>query len=100
MKKFNADLLFSNVLLEKNDTAVSVCTRCNCEILFSEKDFHRYEFNRTTKYKDVFPNSSIKKNNSFIEFECPKCKIKTRINFGIYYGDKFPLINIESVLTE
>lgn len=105
MKKYNADLLFSNVLLKKNDTTESICTlykcaRCNYEILFSEGSFHRYELNRTTKYEDVFHDSADGKNNSFLEFECPKCKIKTRVYFGVYYGDKFPVINIESVLTE
>ena len=48
MKKYKANSLFTCVKLEKHDTAVSAstlykCAKCNCEILFSEKDFYRYE---------------------------------------------------------
>ena len=105
MKKYKANSLFTCVKLEKHDTAVSAstlykCAKCNCEILFSEKDFYRYEMNRTTKFKDIFSDSVEGKDETFLEFQCPKCNIKTRINFGVYYGDKFPVIFIDSVLTE
>ena len=105
MKKYKAESQFSNVLLSTKDTNVFVythytCPRCNCKVSFSEHDFHRYELNRTTKYKGVFSDSFVEKNNSFLEFECPECKIKTRIYFAIYYGDKFPNVKIGSVITE
>ena len=88
MKIYKAESQFSSVLLRTKDTNVFeytyyTCPQCNCKVRFSEHDFHRYELNRMTK-----------------EFECPGCKIKTRIYFAIYYGDKFPNVKIGSVITE
>ena len=105
MKIYKAESQFSSVLLCTKDTNVFeytyyTCPQCNCKMRFSEHDFHRYELNRTTKYKGVFSDSFVEKNNSFLEFECPGCKIKTRIYFAIYYGDKFPNVKIGSVITE
>ena len=76
------------------------CPQCQQQIRFSEKDFQCYALNLTPKYNGVFPNSFAGHYNSFLEFICPECKIKTRINYGIYYGDKFPYVKVDSVLTE
>ena len=105
MKIYKAESLFSDVSLCNKDTRVFMqtlykCPKCNCQVSFSENDFNRYALNKETKYKDIFPDSFAGDYNSFMEFECPECNIKTRINFGIGYGGKFPKIKINSVITE
>ena len=70
------------------------------KLFFSEDDFQRYALNKDTEYKDIFPDSFVGNYNSFLEFECPKCKVKTRVNFGVGYGGKFPEIKIDSIMTE
>ena len=102
---YKAKLLFSCVRLCNKDTDAYVytlysCPKCKSKLCFSEKDFHRNESNKTTKFRDIFSNSLVGNYNSFLEFECLECKIKTRVNFGIFYGDKFPIVNIDSVMTE
>ena len=104
MKNYKAELLFSDVSLQNNDLRscaylIYKCPECNNRISFSEKDFLRYALNKTSKYDGLFPDLYVGDSNSFLEFECPKCKIKTRVYFGIYYGDRFPYVQIDSVLT-
>lgn len=108
MKKLCPESVFSRSYIDEEKdvnknmciNTIYRCANCGCEVSFSNNDFHRYELNKTTKYKDVFPSSYVGKYNSFLEFECPQCKIKTRVNYGIYYGGHFPVINIDSVMTE
>ena len=104
MKNYKAELLFSCTSIRKDsDDIVRTlykCPNCNNELVFSEKDFLRCELNRTTKFKDLVPEHLSGNCNSFLEFQCPNCQIRTRIVFGIYYGDKYPFIKIDSVLTE
>ena len=40
------------------------------------------------------------KHHSFLEFECPQCKKKTRVIFDEDYSSKDPVIKIDSVLVE
>ena len=47
-----------------------------------------------------FPKIDEREKKSFLEFECPNCGKKTRVLFGVFYGDKFPIINIDSVMIE
>ena len=76
------------------------CPVCGNKLSFSEKDFQRYNMNRISKYDDVFPQIDEREKKSFLEFECPNCGKKTRVLFGVFYGDKFPIVKIDSVIIE
>jgi phage FluMu protein Com len=104
MKKYSAELVFSNVSLHNSDPRrysylLYKCPKCDQQISFSYKDFQRYALNQTPKYKGLFPDLFVGNYNSFLEFICPECKIKTRVYYGIYFGDKYPCVKIDSVLT-
>ena len=105
MEVYKAESLFTDVSLRKEDMhvfrqTVYSCPKCNEKVVFSEDDFQRYALNKDTEYKGIFPDSFVGNYNSFLEFECPKCKVKTRVNFGVGYGGKFPEIKIDSIMTE
>jgi predicted RNA-binding Zn-ribbon protein involved in translation (DUF1610 family) len=102
MKKYKAESQFSSVSLCDRYTDIIeythyTCPRCNFKIRFTEKDFHRYELNKTTKYK-WGAGSFVGNSNSFLEFECPECKIKspyykyivTKPIPGVQYGIAAP----------
>ena len=74
--------------------------KCGCEVSFGEKDFRRYSLNKTSIFKDTFQNYDNGKHHSFLEFECPQCKKKTRVIFDEDYSSKDPVIKIDSVLVE
>ena len=88
--KGNVDGLWTDIVYK--------CKECDTELSFSENDFEKYALNKTSKFEGVF--ASIEKTNSFLEFECPNCGKKTRVCFDVGYGDKFPLVTIDSVQIE
>lgn len=108
MEIHKADPLFSQTVLGrikiKNPNVLEricyKCPVCGNRLSFSEKDFHRYNMNRRSKYKSVFPPIDEREKKSFLEFECPNCRKKTRVVFGVFYGDKFPITKIDSVMIE
>ena len=103
---YEASLVFSDTKLGKNKDphlyykTLYTCPNCGYGISFKEEDFHRYSLNRTSIFKDAFQGFNDNKHNSFLEFECPQCKKKTRVIFDIVYGDKEPIVKIDSVLVE
>ena len=106
MKLYQSEEVFSRTSLgDEKDHDVFViisytCPNCGNELLFREKDFRRHALNKTTKYGDLLPEIEMGLSNSFLEFECPGCKIKTRVYYGVYYGDKFPRTYIDVVMTD
>ena len=108
MEIHKAEFLFSQTILGKakikNPNVLEricyECPVCGNKLSFSEKDFQRYNMNRISKYDDVFPQIDEREKKSFLEFECPNCGKKTRVLFGVFYGDKFPIIKIDSVMIE
>ena len=76
------------------------CPKCGGEVSFTENDFLRHSGNTVSKYGDAFKGATIKKFHSFLEFECPGCQCKTRVNYLEENGGKSPVIYIDSVLIE
>lgn len=104
-EEYQANSVFSDTVLEQKDPQVYnktlyTCPKCGCEVSFGEKDFHRYSLNKTSIFKDTFQNYDNGKHNSFLEFECPQCKKKTRVIFDEDNSSKEPVIIIDSVLVE
>lgn len=103
---YEASSVFSDIELGKNKDpqlyykTLYTCPKCGNEVSFTEKDFDRYSLNKTSIFKDVFQGFNDNKHNSFLEFECPQCKKKTKVVFDIVYGDKEPIVKIDSVLVE
>lgn len=103
---YEASSVFSDTELGKNKDpllyykTLYTCPKCGNEVSFTEKDFNRYSLNKTSIFKDAFQGFNDNKHNSFLEFECPQCKKKTRVIFDIVYGDKEPIVKIDSVLVE
>mgnify|MGYP003297545595 FL=1 len=100
MKRYEAADVFSQTYIcvgkELQDgywtDVVYQCKECSAKLSFSGYDFEKYALNRTSRYEGAF--SETGKTNSFLEFECPNCKRKTRVCFNIGYGDKFPVVTI------
>ena len=104
-EEYQANSVFSDTVLEQKDPQVYnktlyTCPKCGCEVSFGEKDFRRYSLNKTSIFKDTFQNYDNDKHHSFLEFECPQCKKKTRVIFDEDYSSKEPVIIIDSVLVE
>ena len=104
-EEYQANSVFSDTVLEQKDPQVYnktlyTCPKCGCEVSFGEKDFRRYSLNKTSIFKDTFQNYDNDKHHSFLEFECPQCKKKTRVIFYEDYSSKEPVIIIDSVLVE
>lgn len=104
-EEYQANSVFSDTVLEQKDPHVYnktlyTCPKCGCEVSFGEKDFRRYSLNKTSIFKDTFQNYDNGKHHSFLEFECPQCKKKTRVIFDEDYSSKEPVIIIDSVLVE
>ena len=104
-EEYQANSVFSDTVLEQKDPQVYnktlyTCPKCGCEVSFGEKDFRRYSLNKTSIFKDTFQNYDNGKHHSFLEFECPQCKKKTRVIFDEDYSSKEPVIIIDSVLVE
>ena len=104
-EEYHANSVFSDTVLEQKDPQVYnktlyTCPKCGCEVSFGEKDFRRYSLNKTSIFKDTFQNYDNDKHHSFLEFECPQCKKKTRVIFDEDYSSKDPVIKIDSVLVE
>ena len=104
-EEYQANSVFSDSVLEQKDPQVYnktlyTCPKCGCEVSFGEKDFRRYSLNKTSIFKDSFQNYDNGKHHSFLEFECPQCKKKTRVIFDEDYSSKDPVIKIDSVLVE
>ncbi len=104
-EEYQANSVFSDTVLEQKDPQVYnktlyTCPKCGCEVSFGEKDFRRYSLNKTSIFKDTFQNYDNDKHHSFLEFECPQCKKKTRVIFDEDYSSKDPVIKIDSVLVE
>ena len=104
-EEYLANSVFSDTVLEQKDPQVYnktlyTCPKCGCEVSIGEKDFRRYSLNKTSIFKDTFQNYDNGKHHSFLEFECPQCKKKTRVIFDEDYSSKEPVIKIDSVLVE
>ena len=106
MKQHNATEVFTDTVMG-GDTDPRVfyrtlytCPKCGGEVSFTENNFLRHSGNIVSKYGDVFKNATIKKFHSFLEFECPGCQCKTRVNYLEENGGKSPVIYIDSVLIE
>ena len=104
-EEYQANSVFSDTVLERKDPQVYnktlyTCPKCGFEVSFGEKDFRRYSLNKTSIFKDTFQNYDNGKHHSFLEFECPQCKKKTRVIFDEDYSSKYPVIKIDSVLVE
>ena len=104
-EEYLANSVFSDTVLEQKDPQVYnktlyTCPKCCCEVSFGEKDFRRYSLNKTSIFKDTFQNYDNGKRHSFLEFECPQCKKKTRVIFDEDFSSKEPVIKIDSVLVE
>ena len=104
-EEYQANSVFSDTDHEQKDPQVYnktlyTCPKCGCEVSFGEKDFRRYSLNKTSIFKDTFQNYDNDKHHSFLEFECPQCKKKTRVIFDEDYSSKDPVIKIDSVLVE
>jgi predicted RNA-binding Zn-ribbon protein involved in translation (DUF1610 family) len=106
MKQHNATEVFTDTVMggDKDPRVfyrtLYSCPRCGGEVSFTENDFLRHSGNIVSKYGDVFKNATIKKFHSFLEFECPDCQCKTRVNYLVDNGGKTEVIHIDSVQTE
>jgi len=106
IKEYNATEVFTDTKMggDKDPRVfyrtLYTCPKCAGELSFTEKDFLRHAGNTVSKYGDVFKDATIKKFHSFLEFECPGCQGKTRVNYIVVYGDKNEVIDIDSVLIE
>lgn len=104
MKQYKADEVFSDIILGWNKDphvfyrTIYTCPQCGCKLSFKEDDFCQYSLNKVSKYKDSFQGVTIGRFESFLEFECPECKCKTRVVFVDENGWKEPYYKIKSVI--
>lgn len=106
MKQYRAEEVFSDTILGWNKDPhvfyriIYTCPQCGYKLSFKENDFYRYSLNKESKYKDCFQGTSVGEFESLLEFECPKCKSKTRVIFIEENGWKEPYYKIKSVIIE
>lgn len=104
MKRYLPQMVFTDRELGKNKDphfyyrTIYTCPICKNKVSFNENDFLRYSQNKSIKLEGDFRNASTRNSLSYLEFECPGCHRQTVVFFFVSYGDKYPVIIIDSIL--
>ena len=106
IKEYNASEVFTDTKMGGDEDprvfyrTLYTCPKCGGEVSFTKNDFLRHSGNTTSKYGNTFKGATIKKFHSFLEFECPGCQSKTRVNYLVENGGKSEVIRIDSILID
>ena len=106
MKEYNASEVFTDTKMGGEEDprvyyrTLYTCPKCGGEVSFNKNNFLNHAGNTTSKYGDVFKDATLKRFQSFLEFECPGCQSKTRVNYFVGYGGKTAVIEIDSLLID
>ena len=106
MKENNASEVFTDTKMGGEEDprvyyrTLYTCPKCGGEVSFNKNNFLNHAGNTTSKYGDVFKDATIKRFQSFLEFEYPSCQSKTRVNYLVDNGGKSEVIRIDSILID